>query len=151
MTNNKISIEPLTVSACLLGHCTRYDGGSSASAEVAELVKGRTTIPVCPEELGGLPTPRPKAWLRGGGGGDVIEGRARVIDENGKDVTNAFINGAKETLKIMRQNASTTAYLKEKSPSCGVTITTIDGQPTTNNGVTAALLIMNGITVRGFF
>ena len=94
-------------------------------------------IPVCPEQLGGLATPRTAANLVGGDGHEVLAGRAAVIDANGLDVSAEFIRGAEQVLAIARAQNITLALLKSRSPSCGL------GNPI---GVTAALLLENAIT-----
>lgn len=98
-------------------------------------------IPVCPEQLGGLPTPRTAADLVGGDGHDVLTGKAKVINREGIDVTNQFIRGAQQCLTIVRTQGIETAFLKAKSPSCGL-------KPQV--GVTAALLIQHGVRVIEF-
>ena len=128
----------LLVSACLTGLCTRYDGKSKPSPACMHYLDGKIWVTVCPEQLGGLPTPRTPADLTGGDGSDVLAGRASVIDRNGKDVTQEFIRGAKQCLAIARSQNITTALLKARSPSCGLSPVT---------GVTAALLLANGIKV----
>jgi len=129
------------VSACLVGLCTRYDGQSKASAECRRLLRGLDWIPVCPEQLGGLPTPRPAAELVGGDGTAVLDDRARVVDRLGRDVSHAFILGARQVLLIARARNASLALLKAKSPSCGC-----GGHGVL--GVTAALLRKEGITCR---
>ncbi|NPA48523.1 MAG: DUF523 domain-containing protein [Thermodesulfobacteria bacterium] len=109
------------VSACLLGLCTRYDGASKASSRVLKLAKTHVLLPVCPEQLGGLPTPRPPADLYGGDGFSVLAGEARVITRNGQDVTEAFLRGAEEVAKLARILGVRQALLKSRSPSCGLT------------------------------
>ena len=104
-------------------------------------LNGQCWIPVCPEQLGGLATPRTPANLVGGDGHDVLAGRAAVIDANGLDVSAEFIRGAEQVLAIARAQNITLALLKSRSPSCGL------GQPT---GVTAALLLTNGLSCRTF-
>ncbi|MFQ5736483.1 MAG: DUF523 domain-containing protein [Thermodesulfobacteriota bacterium] len=131
---------PVIVSACLVGLDTRHDGGSAPSAETARLLEGRPFIPVCPEQLGGLPTPRPRAELNNG----------RVVDEHGTDVTENFQRGAKAVLRIAGLCGSREAFLKENSPSCGVSTISMDGAPAPGEGVTTALLRKNGIKPRGF-
>ncbi len=128
----------ILVSACLMGLNCRYDGKAKPSPRILEhAVKGRL-IPFCPEELGGLPTPRSRADIEGGTGHDVLQGQGRVMDEKGKDVTAKFLAGAHESLRIAREEGAAKAFLKGGSPSCGVH---------RKLGVTAALLISNGIDV----
>jgi len=126
------------VSACLIGLQTRYDGGIMQSAACRKAVAGAVCIPVCPEQLGGLPTPRVAADLVGGDGREVLAGKARVITRNGEDVTRNFILGAKQVLEIARQYDVTKILLKARSPSCGQTPAI---------GVTAALLKSEGFEV----
>jgi uncharacterized protein YbbK (DUF523 family) len=89
-------------SACLTGLKTRYDGKIIQSAACKKAVEGAVCIPVCPEQLGGLPTPRVAADLVGGDGHDVLAGHARVITRDGLDVTGNFILGARQVLEIAR-------------------------------------------------
>lgn len=142
---------PVIVSACLLGLHTRYDGGSAPSKEAMGLLQGRQFIPVCPEQLGGLPTPRPRALLRPQcGGADVINGKARVIDDTGADITGKLVKGAQEVLKIAQMCGAREAFLKEKSPSCGVNTHYRDGKIVAAEGVTTAQLRITGLSVKGF-
>lgn len=130
--------EIFLVSACLTGLCTRYDGKLKPSSSCLEKLAGHHWIPVCPEQLGGLPTPRTAADIVGGDGRDVLAGKASVIDRQGNDVTGNFIAGARQCLSIARSQGITTALLKARSPSCGLAPAI---------GVTAALLSANGIKV----
>ena len=99
----------IIVSACLAGICCRYDGGTKPSAAVVRLVAEGQAIPLCPEQLGGLPTPRLPAEQVGD----------KVIRKDGVDVTAQFERGAQEALKIARLIGAKTAILKARSPSCG--------------------------------
>ena len=141
---------PVIVSACLLGLSTRYDGKDALNEEALSSLKGRPIVPVCPEQLGGLPTPRLKAAIDNGDGADVLSGLSRVMDEAGEDVTTKFIKGAKDTLKIALLTGAGEAYLKEKSPSCGSSIICRGDECVKGMGVTAALLVKEGIAVKGF-
>ena len=126
------------LSACLIGLKTRYDGKIITSDACRRVVAGGICIPVCPEQLGGLPTPRTAADLVGGEGNDVLAGRARVITRAGEDVTGNFIRGAREVLKIAGQNDIARVILKSGSPSCGLA---------PKLGVTAALLQAEGYEI----
>ena len=126
------------VSACLLGLRTRYDGTSKPNAWVRSLSKDLFLIPVCPEQLGGLPTPRPPAELSGGNGQGVLEGKAKVILHTGEDVTENFLKGALEVLNLAKLMKIDGAILKARSPSCGLT---------PNLGVCAALLLTHGYKI----
>ena len=123
------------VSSCLLGLKTRYDGKTVTSKACRRAVEGGICIPVCPEQLGGLSTPRTAVDLIGGDGHDVLAGRSRVISRTGEDVTENFILGARQVLEIARRQKITTVILKARSPSCGLT---------PKIGVTAALLQAEG-------
>jgi len=141
---------PLLVSACLLGLPCRYDGGSCPASVLQRLAAQGRAIPICPEVAGGLPAPRPPAEIRGGDGGDVLDRRARVVREDGTDVSEAFIAGARAALHLARRCGATRAVLKAHSPSCGVGLIydgTFSGQLTGGDGVTAALLRREGIAV----
>ncbi len=139
------------VSACLLGMRSRYDGEDALREQVLALAKDRVIIPVCPEQMGGLPTPRPKAEIHGGDGRDVLKGMAEVMDEKGSRVTDNFLKGAEEALKVARVAGANKALLKEKSPSCGVSTIIRDSTETPGTGVTAALLLSKGIDIKGIW
>ncbi|SEN03659.1 DUF523 domain-containing protein [Lihuaxuella thermophila] len=138
------------VSACFAGINCRYDQRHNRISRIQELVEKGEAVPVCPEVMGGLPTPRNPAEIVGGDGEDVLDGKARVIDNQGNDVTEAFIRGAYEALKIAQSVGAKEAILKEKSPSCGSCMI-YDGQfrgvKKAGQGVTAALLRRHGIRV----
>lgn len=138
MNENSIQENKCLVSACLVGLCTRYDGACKACPSLLSQISNRFWIPLCPEQLGGLATPRPPADLFGGDGHDVLAGRAKVLTRDGTDVTSPFILGARQCLAVAQAQHIRTAYLKARSPSCGL-------QP--QRGVTAALLMENGIMV----
>ena len=136
--------ENILVSACLLGICCRYDGKGNPNESVLALL-GRddiTLIPVCPEQLGGMSTPRtPSERLDD-----------RVINRAGKDVSHCFSKGADAALQIAQQSRCRYAILKERSPSCGcgrIYDGTFSGTLTDGNGVTAELLLQAGIQVFG--
>ena len=132
----------LLISACLLGCACRYDGKSKPHPLAVELARRGLAVPVCPEQLGGLPTPRKPSERQGG----------RVVMADGRDVTAEYRRGAEETLHLARLYGCTAAVLKEKSPSCGcgrVYDGTFSGTLTDGDGVTAELLKENGIRVYG--
>ena len=104
-------------------------------------LQNATWIPVCPEQLGGLPTPREPADIFGGDGKQVLAGRARVLTKSGIDLTAQFIKGAEQVLKIAQSQKFTAVFLKSKSPSCAV-----KGRI----GATAALLLANGFDLQEF-
>ena len=131
---------PFIVSACLAGVNCRMEGGNKLVPEIKRLVDEGKSIPVCPEELGGLPTPRDPSEQRNG----------RVFSKSGKDVTAEFIRGAEESLRIGREHGCTCAILKAKSPSCGVGLIhngRFDGGLMEGNGVFTQMLLDAGIPV----
>ncbi|HHY71572.1 MAG TPA: DUF523 domain-containing protein [Thermoanaerobacterales bacterium] len=138
------------ISACLLGLNTRYDGESNPETVFLEMVKTGEAIPFCPEQAGGLPTPRDPSEIIGGDGRDVLKGKARVITDKGQDVTEKFLKGAKETCKLAKLLGVDKAILKSKSPSCGCKCVydgTFSGSLREGMGVTAAYLREHGINV----
>lgn len=110
----------ILVSGCLLGINCKYNQGHNLNKKVLKLCLQNGCIPICPEQLGGLSTPRIPAEIVGGNGDDVLEGRAKVIDQNGRDVTVFFIRGAQEAARLVDLFSIDRAILKERSPSCGV-------------------------------
>ncbi len=149
---------PILVSACLVGLPVRFDGGCRRIDTVLALADSHTVIPVCPEQLGGLPTPRAPAEIQGGdaaGGGDVAGGGAAaagvaVTTEDGRDVTAEFERGARAVADIARLVGARVAVLKARSPSCGRGETydgTFTGTLRPGSGVAAALLEREGVRV----
>ncbi len=134
--------EAVLVSACLLGVNCRYNGEPKADQRVLALLeKGVRLVPVCPEQLGGLPTPRPPAEIRADG---------RVLTREGTDVTGEYRRGAGEALHLARLYRCRLAVFKARSPSCGkgqVYDGTFSGHPVPGDGVTARLLLENGLRV----
>lgn len=140
----------LLVSACLCGINCRYSGDSNIDERVMELLRNGEALPVCPEQLGGLQTPRKPCEIICGTGKEVLLGKAKVIDKDGNDRTLEFVKGANEVLKIARMTGSKKAILKAKSPSCGcgrIYDGTFSGNKIAGNGVTSQLLLENGIDV----
>ena len=137
-------------SACLAGMKCRFDGEARPDEKIVELYQKGLVKLVCPECLGGLPTPRCPSEITGGDGADVLDGRARVCAEDGKDRTEEFLRGAEATLEVAQRCGAKCAYLKAKSPSCGsgrIYDGTFAGRLRSGDGVTAALLKRNGIEV----
>ena len=133
-------------SACLCGHKVRYDGGDCA----AQNALPERVLPICPEVMGGLPTPRAPAEIVGGDGHDVWAGSARVLDAHGVDVTEAFKQGAILALQRLQAVHIDTVYLKSKSPSCGqgqIYDGSFSGQLREGDGVSTALFKQHGICV----
>lgn len=137
------------VSSCLLGLATRYDGSSNHCQPVLDYLQQQqlTPIPVCPEQLAGLPTPRPKCWFKAGSGETLLTGTGVLVDELGEDVSDQFLHGARESLKLAQLTDCRVAILKQRSPSCGSQTIYRNGELVKGAGVTAALLKENGIQV----
>lgn len=130
----------ILVSACLLGVNCRYCGDGCFNEKVAALAAENELVPVCPEQLGGLPTPRePDEILNG-----------RVVGKDGTDNTEYFLRGAHEVLKLAMVLNCQAALLKERSPSCGsseIYDGTFSGKRIAGAGITAGLLMKNGLRV----
>jgi uncharacterized protein YbbK (DUF523 family) len=137
---------PVLISACLLGIQCRYDGSSNLRKSLLK-IPGIVLIPLCPEQLGGLSTPRPSAQLAGGDGRAVMGGKAQVITEQGRAVTAAFLHGASQACKIAGILQARYAILKERSPSCGTHAIWIGGLLLDGQGVTAAMLSAQGVCI----
>lgn len=140
----------ILVSSCLAGFAVRYNGTDSLENGVRAMLESGEAIAVCPELMGGFFTPREPAEIAGGDGDDVLDGRARVIERSGADVTELYLRGARLTLDKAREVGADTAILKENSPSCG-SAAIYDGNfaaaKISGHGVTSALLRRNGIRV----
>jgi uncharacterized protein YbbK (DUF523 family) len=137
------------VSSCLLGLRTRFNCKAKLLPGFPALPL-KMLLPVCPEQLGGLSTPRLPAEILGGAGRDVLTGKARVINSEGKDVTEFFLKGAAETLYLALLYGVKGAFLKDGSPSCGcgyIYNGSFNGQKTPGLGVTAALLQEQGFVI----
>ena len=139
------------VSRCLLGEAVRYDGGHARLDHplLARLRAAGRLVPVCPEVAGGLPVPRPPAEISGGEGGDVLAGVAKVRTREGRDVTPAFLAGARAALAAARAAGCRFALLREGSPACGCTRIHdggFAGRTRPGRGVAAALLEEAGIS-----
>lgn len=140
---------PILVSACLLGLLTRYDGTAKGNAKVRDFLQqaDRIPIPVCPEQLAGLPTPRRQTRFVRGDGGEVLDGSGTVATIEGTVMNELFIKGAIETMKVARLTGCRQALLKERSPSCGVHRIHRGEEIIPGRGVTAALLERNGLEI----
>jgi uncharacterized protein YbbK (DUF523 family) len=139
------------ISACLLGIKCAWDGRDIYKSNKAiEFSNSEMLIPLCPEQLGGLKTPRAPQEIQGGSGEDVLDGKRKVLNIDGEDVTQEFINGAEETLKIANLFHIQEFIGKARSPSCGcgqIYDGTFSRQLIDGDGVTTALLKRNGIRV----
>jgi len=128
------------ISACLIGDNCKYDGGNNLNDIAKKLYDSKLALPVCPEELGGLPTPRIPA--------EIVEGA--VVSEKGNDVTLEYNLGARIALKKALENNIKIAILQSRSPSCGsksIYDGTFNGKLIPGEGVTTKLLRENGIKV----
>jgi uncharacterized protein YbbK (DUF523 family) len=134
-------------SACLVGLRTRYDAADALDESVHQLFLEGRVLPLCPEQLGGLSTPRLKATIIGGGGEDVLDGNSAVVLEDGTDVTEHFLRGMAEVLRVARELALERFYLKAGSPSCGIAQSGQGDRPARGNGVCAAALLREGIEI----
>ncbi len=145
MSRDSKDIAPILVSACLLGVECRFDGGSKPRDILRWLAAEGRALPVCPEQLGGLSTPRQPAEIQGGTGDEVLSGRASVVDAEGRDRSAEFLAGARRSLDLARLYGCRKAVLKERSPSCGLSQLRVGDELIAGRGVTAALLVEEGI------
>lgn len=136
-----VSRKSILVSACLLGEACRYDGKSQACDVVTALAADYALVPACPEQLGGLPTPRTPSEIQPNG---------RVIDRDGRDNTEAFQAGARAAVQLARKHECPLAILKSRSPSCGtreIHDGTFTGALIPGEGIAAAALRSAGLEV----
>jgi uncharacterized protein YbbK (DUF523 family) len=137
----------IIVSACLAGFNCRYDCTNSYDKLIADLVINKKAFPICPEQMGGLPTPRPSAEIKNGDGNDVLDKKARIITIYGDDITAKIIKGSEEVLKLAKMLGAKEAVLKDKSPSCGATMIYRNGEIVSGVGVCAVMLKREGIEI----
>lgn len=132
--------DKILISSCLLGLQTRYDGRANTISFFRKFVKDMNIIPICPEQLGGLKTPRIPCEIKGD----------KVISKDGEDFTSEFVKGAYESLKLANLLNCRIAILKAKSPSCGYQLRysgKFNGRLVKENGLTAEILDINGIQI----
>ena len=146
-----MSHEALLISACLLGEPCRYDGKAQPCEGAKALASQYELVPVCPEQLGGLPTPRLPAEIqfREADSGAGPENR-RVFNKAGQDVTEQFLLGAEKVLELVKQHHITSAVMKANSPSCSgfyIYDGTFSGTKVAGQGITAELLMEHGVRV----
>ena len=130
----------ILVSACLIGINCKYSGGNNYNEKIFDLVKDGKAIPICPEQLGGLKTPRSPAEIK----------NKSVINKNNEDITKEFVRGANEVLNLAKKLGIKKAILQPRSPSCGcgkIYSGNFDKTLVDGNGITSDLLIKNGIEV----
>jgi uncharacterized protein YbbK (DUF523 family) len=141
----------ILVSACLMGKACRYNGTHCLMEKIAELLYSEDdVIMICPEEMGGLFTPRAAGEIVDGTGDDVLNGKARVLAADGTDLTDYYVRGAYASLEAVTGKGIAFAILKSESPSCGcgqIPDGTFSGALRRGDGVTAALLKREGVTV----
>ncbi len=140
----------MIVSGCTAGLPCSHDGRARLSESVRSLVEDGRAIPVCPEQLSGMPTPRETAEIAGGDGADVLDGKATVASQSGRDLTERFLEGARRALEIAQRHGCRQAILKARSPSCGcgeIYDGSFSGARRRGDGVTAALFQRAGIEV----
>ena len=138
------------ISGCLCGVNCKYNGSNNLNSKCLELLKTGQAILVCPEQLGGLSTPRVPAEITSSNKEDIKDEEFLIKTKNNENVTEQFMKGAYETLKIAKEVGATKAILKEGSPSCGCNFIydgTFTGKKIKGMGVTARLLKENGIDV----
>lgn len=134
----------ILISACLLGENVKYDGGNNRLHVniLAQWQEEGVLVPLCPEVLGGLSVPRPAC--------EIIKETRRVITQSGEDVSEAFVKGAEESLRIAREEGVVMAILKARSPSCGKDVIydgTFSSTKVNGSGITCKCLQANGIPV----
>lgn len=140
----------ILISSCLLGFDCKYNGGNNENQKALELFEQTPVMSICPESLAQLPVPRPPAEIKEGTGKDVLEGKAKVIDKQGRDLTDDFIEGAYQALQQARMTGANVAVLKARSPSCGkgqIYSGDFAGELKDGDGVTTALFKRSGIEV----
>lgn len=140
----------ILISACLAGLKVRYNGTDCLDERIQQLVLENKAITVCPELMGGFTTPREPAEIVGGDGGDVLDGKAIVVEKSGLDVTELYLKGAYATLHKALELGATKVILKEYSPSCGSAMIyngNFNHTKISGIGVTTALLKRNNIEV----
>ena len=144
------SAEPILVSACLLGEKCRHDGRDSLDKRIKRLSSNVPMVVFCPEVESGLSIPREPCEIMGGDGCDVLDNKARVLAEDGSDLSIFYLEGARVALEKAKLNCAKRAILKENSPSCGATNIydgTFKGLLRPGQGVTAAMLRRWGLKV----
>lgn len=138
------------ISACLCGVNCKYSGGNNLNKDCMKLLENNEAILICPEQLGGLATPREPSEIRGNTYEIIQDKKGEIVTRSGKDVTNNFIKGAKEVLKIAKESGIKAAILKDGSPSCGsryIYDGTFSGNKIKGEGITCKMLREEGIDI----
>lgn len=136
------------VSACLLGERCRYNGEGKAHPGVIRFLRRKKYVGLCPEMLAGWGSPRPPVQFHDGAASEVVGGKAKVKDDQGRDRTASLMKGVGKALKQAVSLGATEAVLKEKSPSCGVKRIYRDGKLTRGEGLFTYWLKKKGVRVR---
>ena len=136
------------VSACLAGLNTRFDGTNCRNKHLQALVAQGRAFPVCPEQLGGLPTPREPIELFGREEEGLLNDTTKAIGKSGRDYTKNLLRGASEVLKIAANIKAREAFLKDGSPSCGCRYIRRGSKKINGKGITAAALLKAGVKVK---
>ncbi len=140
-------MERVGVSLCLLGIPCRYNGKSKAMRGLERFLSRFSPIPICPEQMGGLPTPRPPSQFSGGDGLAVLASGARLINEGGEDVTDKMVLGCRNALALLKMLGAKKVFLKEKSPCCGVNLVWINGRLTRGSGLLKAMIELEEVGI----
>jgi len=143
-------MKSVLISSCLIGCNTKYNGKNNYNEKLVNFIKDNPQIkfiPICPEQLGGLETPRLPAEIEVGDGRDVLVGESILLNSDGQNVTYNFIRGAEESLKIADLFSAQYAILKERSPSCGKNFIVKKKEKVKGCGVTTALFFGKSIKV----
>jgi len=135
----------VAVSACLLGEKVRYDGGDKLDPRVPSRLAGRTVLPVCPEMLAGLGTPRPAIHFAHGDGDALLGGSGAAVDDQGRDAGPALRRGAERAAELVGLAGARSAILKARSPSCGLLQIHTAAGLSPGRGCFAALLVRQGV------
>ena len=139
---------PIIVSACLVGKRCRYNGEDRAHPGVIRFLRKKNYVAICPERLAGWGVPRPPVEFHGGGARKVAEGKAKIVDDRGRNRTASLMKGVTRALRRALSLKAREAILKEKSPSCGVGKVYRDGRLARGEGIFTYQLERHGVEVR---
>jgi uncharacterized protein YbbK (DUF523 family) len=139
--------EPVGVSLCLLGIPCRYNGKSKRMKGLERFLERFSPVPFCPEQLAGMPTPRPPAQFFGGDGRALLLGKAELINEAGENVSQLYVKGCQQALLLIELLGLKKLFLKEKSPCCGVNRVWVEGDIVEGSGILKALIEQKGLDI----
>lgn len=142
--------EIILVSACLIGVPCRYNGTSALNEKLLEELREEVILAICPEVISGLGIPRIPFELPSLNYEKIIEGKEKILNKDNKDITDSILKGLFEIIEIVKLMRVKKAYLKEKSPCCGVSYIYINGIKKNGMGIFTYLLTKNGIKVFGW-